>query len=865
MMSISRLTIDDLPAPLGVDEPPSISWAIESDEPGAFQITYQLEVLLDGCVAWESGVVRSRECIGIRPDLELLPRREYECVLKVVDNHGEHATATGRFETSKLDEPWQAEWICGRAELDDDGEVPPYHFLKEFPLKDRVVRARMYASALGCYTVQLNGAYVSDEYFAPGYTQYTDRVLYNSYDVTDLFAGSSSAFLDVEVSGGWYAGRLGLALKRNRFGSKRAFIMELHLWYEDGSHEVLGTDASWECTTDGPRRFADFFDGEVYDANREDGAGWAREPVEVLGSDAPALVAHMGLPVTRHERLVPEEVESAEEGVQLFRFSRNIAGVVALRDVVAERGEQITIRHGELAFDGVLCTDNLRTAKAELVYTCRDGLQSYLPRFTYMGFQYIAVSGKHLEASQIEAWELYSDMQETVSFYCSNSLLNQLQRNIMTSQKANFVDIPTDCPQRDERCGWTGDIALFAPTASFQMDISRFMRKWCGDVVLCQRDNGIVPVIVPDGGFESPAKDGFYGIVHKVSDSVWGDAVTLVPWAVYRSCGDSRILAETYEGMKAWVGYERRQAAKPFKHGWRRYIWSWGPHFGDWLAPGKSITENMKLGTWIATAYFANSARIVSESARVLGFFDDAREYEELFESICGAFRKKFIGPDHSITDGFQTVYALAICFDLLDDVEREAVGRSLDEDVRAHDYHLTTGFPGTPYLLEALSSTGHLDTAYRLLLQESCPSWLYPVTCGATSIWERWDALEPDGTLNELQVGSDNMVSFNHYAYGAVGLWMYEHIGGIRALEPGYRTIRIEPEPGGGIDCAWCSHVTPYGEVRVEWELEHGEGGRTLHLRALVPANTTAQIWAKGEQVETVGSGEYELAIPWD
>ena len=861
-MQIRKLSFDGLRHPPGMDTVPVISWQLVSDRKGSMQGAYRIVITQEERIVWDSGLIQSERSVGVRPECSLAPYTEYRCEVTACSNHGEQAKASGIFETGKMDDPWKAQWICAKGEIDDDEKVPPYHFLKEYPLTDkkRIVKARMYVTALGCFRVKLNGCAVSEDYFSPGYTQYTDRVLYCTYDVTDLVKDAVQIAVDAEVSGGWYAGRLGLSLKRGRFGKKRAFLMELHLRYGDGSCEIIRTDDDWEYTQDGPRRFADFFDGEIYDANREDSDSWERQKVSLLKEKTPKILAHMGAPVRRHERLIPEEIPCAQEGKQLFRFERNFAGIVTLQNIEAHKGQKIVIRHGELVQDGVLYTGNLRTAKAQLHYICKEGLQSYAPQFTYMGFQYIEVSGTTLKAEQITAFELYSDMEQTGDFSCSDEKLSRLHRNILTSTKANFVDIPTDCPQRDERCGWTGDISVFAPTASYLFDTGRFMKKWCGDVRACQTHKGIVPVIVPDGGFGQHGYEGLYGFAHHLSDAVWGDCITMVPWAAYRAGGNPGILEENYEGMKAWLGYERRQAAKPFSLGYKKYIWTWGLHFGDWLAPGGSMTENMKKAKWICTAYYANSARIVAESARLLGKEEEAEQYRALYEQIREAFRKAFIGPDHHITEGFQTIYALVLAFDLLGEEERRTAAADLNADVIAHGYHLTTGFAGTAYILEALSANGYEDTAWKLLMQEDCPGWLYPVKCGAASVWERWDALKEDGSVNNDQVGSDNMVSFNHYAYGSVGLWMYENIGGIRMTQVGYKEIRIEPKPGGGLTRARCSHESPYGKIETSWQIAEKADRRILKLYVHIPCNTRAQIWITGRQIAEVGSGDYEF-----
>lgn len=750
---------------------------------------------------------------------------------------------------------WQARWITGKEPVDDDCLVPPYHFLKQFSLQAKILSAKLCATALGCYSIKIDGHDISACYFAPGYTQYTKRVLYNTYDVAELLHGDGLHLMDVEVSGGWYAGRLGLSLKRNRFGKKRAFMMEMQITYEDGQTAILATDETWEYSIDGPRRFADFFDGEIYDANREDMSMWTKHPVDIYTGVVPDIEEAYGCLVCKHEKLIPTEIRTGRSGEQIFCFSRNIAGIISLQNVEGRKGQEITVAHGELLIDGVLSRENLRSAKAELHYICRDGMQSYEPRFTYMGFQYVCVTGAELTTDQICAWELYSDMEQIGSFSCSDARLNQLQQNILTSQKANFVDIPTDCPQRDERCGWTGDISVFAPTAVFNMDAGAFLRKWCRDMVLCQ-ERGIVPMIVPDGGFGMHGLESLFGLMHKGNDAVWGDAIILVPWAVYQSTGDIQILKECYDGMKAWLSYVQRQCAKPLPLGANRCIWSWGFHFGDWLAPGESLFENIKKAKWTSTAYFANSAKLLGQIAGILGQREDEKIYGKLFADICTAFRKKFVGKDRHIKKGFQSIYALALRFGLLSEEEATITAMDLNEDVIRHGYHLTTGFAGTPAILFALSDFGYADTAYRLLLQESCPGWLYPVLCDATSIWERWDALLPNGDLNESQVGNGNMVSLNHYAYGAVGEWLYRRIGGIEPTEAGYRTIRIAPVLGGGITWAKCSHKTPYGILAVHWWITE----TVFYLDVTIPKDTQAEIvMPDGRKIHS-GAGQHHF-----
>lgn len=749
---------------------------------------------------------------------------------------------------------WVAKWITGKGTLDEDEKVAPYIFQKRIRWSAPVVNAEIFATALGCYTIRINGERISDRYFAPGYTQYNKRVLYNRYDVTQLFQ-CTNALIQAEVSGGWYAGRLGLTLKGNRFGPKRAFLMELHLTFSDGRKAVIATNETWGVTTDGPRRFASFFDGELYDARMNPGTARWKRAVLYQGVVPELLEEEDGVPVLKQERLSPKRIWKGADGDTLIDFGRNIAGIVQIGPFEGKAGRKIVIRHGELVQNNRLFTENLRTAKATLTYICRDGEQEYHPEFTYMGFQYVSVSGMEVTEKNICAWELYSDMECVGTFNCSDERLNQLQRNIMTSLKANFVDIPTDCPQRDERSGWTGDIAVFAPTAAFNMDISRFMKKWLRDLSLSQHTNGVVPMFVPDNGFGWHKGDGLFGVLSNSQDAVWGDAAILVPWAVYQSVGDTAVLENQYESMKAWIAYEERMAGKN-SVGANRYIWSSGFHFGDWLAPGESMLENMKKAKWTSTAYFANSANLMSKIARILEKEEDAKKYTELYENICTAFREVLVDENGHIRKGFQSAYVLALQFGLLTEEQEQIAVRDLVADIRARDNHLATGFVGTDKLLFALSDHGAPDVAYDLLLQETYPSWLYPVMCGATSIWERWDSLRPDGTVNVDGTGEGNMVSFNHYAYGAVGSWLYSRVAGLEMTAPGYRTFRIAPIPGGGLTHARATHRSPYGEIISEWEI----ADKVFRLHVVVPEGTEAEIVLPDGTGTVYTAGEYRM-----
>ncbi len=850
MLKVTHLKTEDLTNPIGVDEPfPRFSWRLESDKKGVKQASYHIVVKASDDVVWDSGEVKNDQSLYIvYSGKELRPFTTYTWTVRVTDNLGKSACSeAASFETGRMGMPWAASWITTPGKIDDDNMTPPYLYRKVFTVQKPVVRARLYTSALGVYSINLGGRLVSDRFFAPGYTDYVRHVQYQAYDVTELISSGDNIMM-CEVAGGWYTGRLGMVLKGNRYGNKRALILELHMDYADGTKGIVCTDENFEYTCDGPRRFAGFFDGEVYDANREDSRSWKYEKALLYKGKTPQIVPDIGLPVSRHSEIVPVATHTVGESV-IYNFGRNIAGIIRLC-IDVPQGKTVTVLHAEiLGKDGDLYTGNLRTAKAQLIYISKDGVQEYEPRFTYMGFQYVKVEG--VDASQIKsicAHELYSDLTVTGSFSCSHARLNKLQENILTSQKANFVDIPTDCPQRDERVGWTGDIALFSPTAAFNMNVGRFMRKWLRDLRSEQQRfiSGNIPFVVPSGNV-------FW--MRLVTSPIWSDASVIVPWDTYMSTGDLRLLTESYESMKRWLSTMKRISTfgklPLMKNYYVYYFFSWG----DWVAPGIPIKEQWRRGKWISTAYFANSAKMVAKIAHLLGNARDAEKYERLSEKIRLSFCRTFLDEGGHIKNGFQSIYADAIRFGILPEKAHLAAVEDLEKDVVKHNNHLMTGFPGTPHLLFALADCGREDTAFRLLMQESCPSWLYPVKCGATSIWERWDALQEDGSVNEEQVGSSNMVSFNHYAYGAVGEFLYSRVAGLEPVESGYKHFKVAPMAGGGLTCAKACYQSPYGMILVEWAM--GED-QTFSLFVTVPPNTSATVCLPDKQQFNVGSGEH-------
>ena len=860
-LAVKNLRCEYKVDPAGIDvRKPRLSWQLESSERGVMQTSYEVRVagseeqLAKGKPIWGSGKQTSDASIQVEyggPALE--SGKVYYWQVRVADNQG-HLTAwskTAHWEMGLL-EPvdWKAKWITPNLEEDETKSNPAPMLRREFSVKKKVERARLYASAMGLYEMELNGKRVGDEYFTPGWTSYDFRYQYQTYDVTGLLKNGTNC-LGAMLGDGWFRGRIAWGGKRNSYGKKLALLAQLVIRYTDGTQEIVGTDDNWKTST-GPILESDIYNGEVYDARLEK-TGWKEagyddkewESVTVVDAPKAKVVAQAGPAVKEIEEIQPAKILKTPAGDTVIDMGQNMVGWVKFR-VTAPAGTTITLRHAEvLDSAGNFYTENLRSAQEKIRYTTKGrGPEIYQPHFTFQGFRYVAVSGwpGEVKPEDFTGVVVHSAMARTGAFESSSSLLNQLQHNIIWGQKGNFVDVPTDCPQRDERLGWTGDAQVFAGTASFNHDTAGFYTKWLKDVALDQEDDGAVPFVIPNVLSHDTRKG-------EAASAGWADVAVILPWTVYQAFGDKRILEEQYPSMKAWVEYMRRQAGES-------YLWKSGSSFGDWLAfattradyPGATTDKDL-----IQTAYFARSTALLAKTAKVLGKTEDAAEYESLEEKIKSAFQKEFVTPSGRLSSNTQTAYALALAFDLLPESMRPEAAARLAADVRKFG-HLTTGFLGTPVLCQALSDYGYLDEAYLLLNRKEYPSWLYPVTKGATTIWERWDGAKPDGSFQ-----NPSMNSFNHYAYGAIGDWMYRVVAGMEIDEkqPGYKHILIQPRPGGGLTYAKASVETLYGHVESGWKL--ADGKMTLHVE--VPPNTTATVRLSKAKLEGVSEGGKPLA----
>lgn len=689
---------------------------------------------------------------------------------------------------------WNAVWIQPEHDMGD--VVPVYE--KQFSLSKTPVKAVLHITALGVYEAQLNGKRIGNFVLAPGWTSYYSRLQYQEYDITSDIAAQNT--ITVAVGKGWYRSPMpGFCESSYQDGLRSwpaGLLAELTITYEDGTAETIGTDTSWSVA-ESATRFSEIYDGEHYDASKDFSA--TRGKINALEGPWDSLIPQEGPEVHEQERISPARIFTTPAGETVVDFGQELTGYVEL-SVNATCGDIIALSHAEVMDrDGNFYTENYRTARAKLHYICHDGWQTWHPHFTFFGFRYIRIDafpgGPALaKPENFTAIVVHSEMKRTGHLSCSDPLLNQLFSNIIRGQKGNFVDVPTDCPQRDERLGWTGDAQVFVRTACMNYDAEQFFTKWLADMAADQRDDGYVGHVIPDL-LQSP-----YG------SAAWGDAAVICPWEVYLAYGNPQILNRQFDCMKGWVDYITGSTKTP-------YLWTGGTHYGDWLgldAPSGSYKGSTR-EDFIASAFYAHSTELLIKAGHVLE--KDMADYETLYEKIIAAFRTAF--PAYTT----QTECVLAAHFHLTE--HPQAAADQLAKMVKEAGNQLQTGFVGTPYLLHVLSDYGYADLAYTLLLRKKYPSWLYPVTKGATTIWEHWDGIMEDGGF-----WSADMNSFNHYAYGSVADWVYQVAAGIHTVEaaPGYASIRFAPVPDTRLSWLTASLQTRHGLVESGWRQEDGK-----------------------------------------
>jgi alpha-L-rhamnosidase len=806
------------------------------------QTAYSLRVSTDekfssSKILWQSGKVESDESILLPykgPDLKSGLR--YFWQVKIWDNKGKESkwSTTAYWEMGLLSQSdWKAKWV------EMEGDTLRYssspHFRKEFLLSKSVSSARVYVTSHGFYELQMNGKKIGDQVFTPGWTSYSKRLQYQVYDITKALQKGKNA-IGAVLGDGWYRGTLAWGNNWAVYGRKLGLLLQVKITYTDGSESMIVSDESWKASNDGAIRMNDIYNGETYDATKKltgwnlpgyDDKIWQSVKTGIYNNSN--LIASEGSPIRKIQEIKPVKIFRTPKGNLVADMGQNMVGWLRLK-VSGSKGTIVVLRHAEVLDKfGEFYTTNLRAAKCQLTYTLAGtGEETYEPRFTFMGFRFVEVTGfpGELTADNLTGVVIHSDMAVTGSYECSNTLINKLQHNIQWGQKGNFVDVPTDCPQRDERLGWTGDAQAFSRTAAFNMDVSSFFTKWLKDISADQKQGGEVPDVIPDILNKQ-------GAVSAQPSAGWGDVSVIVPWTMYQVYGDKHFLENQYQSMRAWVEYIRKKAGES-------YIWKGGSKYGDWLFYHPPINNHTEPDGYtehdfIATAFFAYSSSILAEAAKILGKTEDAKMYSELFNKIKAVFIDEYVTKAGRVGTNSQTSYVLALKFNLLPENLRDKAANFLVSDIKSRRNHLSTGFLGTPYLCHVLSDNGYTDIAYDLLLQESYPSWLYPVKMGATTIWERWDGEKTDSTFQD-----PGMNSFNHYAYGAIGDWMYRVSAGIETMGPGYKHIIIQPHPSANnLTYSKASFESSYGTIASGWERKEGK----IIIKVSIPANTSATI----------------------
>ncbi len=883
--------------PLGIGETsPRLSWVVESGERGQRQTAYRIIVASSAAQLaeghgdlWDTGKVVSSETTGIVYAGKPLGSGQ-QCFwkIKVWDAvRRESLWSESAFWTMGLLQPsdWQAQWIGADQlrqaalaaatntasatpapakskssakstatgtnvpaanpastnapikntlpRMPSRATVPPAVYLRTgFTVKQRVACATLYATGLGWFDLHLNGRRVTDDYFNPGWTDYNKRVYYRAYDVTDTVRSGANAF-GVILSDGWYSGCIGWKSQRNHYGNHPRVLAQLVLEFADGTRQIVTTGPDWKASL-GPVTHADILQGETHDATKEI-SGWDKagfndkswQGVD-LGTDlSPVVQAHPGPPVVAFKEFTAKSITEPKPGRFVFDFGQNFAGVTRL-SVRGKAGQKITIRHGErLDPDGTIHTANLRTAAATDEYICKGkGTEVWSPRLTFHGFQYVEVTGLTEKPNDetIVGMALGSETTIAGEFACSDPMLNQLHNNVYWTQRANFIDIPTDCPQRDERLGWTGDAQVYIRTATLNTDVQAFFAKWLVDLEDGQRADGQFPKVAPvkvtdaDGG---PA---------------WADAGVICPWTIYEVYGDKRVLERHYPSMQKFIEFCGKRSTPELLPPAKYHC------YGDWVSIKTETPKEV-----IYTAYFAYSTRLLARAAEALGKTEDAVKYNALFEKIKAAFNTAYVAADGRIRGDTQCSYVLALAFELVDGEAAKRAAEHLVADIAKHDWRLTTGFVGTKDLMLVLAKIGRNDVAYRLVHNETFPSWGFSIKNGATSIWERWDGWTP-----EVGFEKSGMNSFAHYSFGAVYGWMAENIGGIRNAGLAYDRILIAPEPGGKLTSARVAYDSIRGTIRSEWK--KSAAGFTLNV--LIPANTTGIVSLPAASADDITEG---------
>jgi alpha-L-rhamnosidase len=878
-LSITDLRVEYRPAPIGIDvRRPRLSWRLESAGRNVLQARYRIRVASSaGKLAandadlWDSGDILSSQAAQVEYGGRALTSREQVWwSVEVEDTQGEVATGSSTWEMGLLRQTdWRGRWISlpGLAPDDAipearelDALLPASIFRRQFEVDGEVTRATLYATARGVYVARLNGERIGDQVLAPGWTDYNARIQYQTFDVTNSLKQGAN-ILGAEVGTGWYAGYVGWQGLCRHYGTTPQVLLQLHVDYADGRQDVLATDRTWEGGT-GPIRYSDFIMGEWYDARlagdwssaANEGGTW--QGVQDSAISAVPLVADVSEPVRAMEDVPAISMNEVEPGRWIFDLGANIAGWVRLQ-ARGDAGTQITLRHAEiLQPDGSLYTVNLRSARATdtFILAGTGAVEVFEPSFTWHGFRYVEVTGLPgtPDLSAVTGRFVGSDTERAGTFRCSDDLVNTLQDNIVRGQRGNFLSIPTDCPQRDERLGWMGDAQAFIGTAVGNMHLAAFFTKWMQDVEDAQDEQGAFPDVAPRA------------VDLAVGAPAWADAGVIVPWTIWRTYGDTRIIERHWPAMVRWMDWLER--------GNPDHLWNHdrGNDFGDWLSIEADTPKEL-----IGTAYWAYDARLMAEMAAATGRTDDATRFQAMFDAVRDAFRAAYLRPDGSLHGETQTCYCLALHFGLLTGAEAARATDLLVAEIERKNGHLSTGFVGVSYLCRVLSANGRADVAYRLLHQQTFPSWKYSILHGATTIWERWD-----GWTEEKGFQDPGMNSFNHYSLGSVGEWLRRSVAGIDQPRDaaGHQRLRLAPQIDDSLEWAEGTYESMAGEIVSRWDRAEG----LVRYTFTVPANVVADVEletragdivecepaasrqgsADGTSTYSIGSGEWTFVV---
>ena len=842
----TALRCEYLISPLSVDvATPRLSWIIESQERGVMQTAYEILVastqrLLDQNHGdlWESGKVTTDQSNQVLyAGAPLGTRATCFWKVRVWDNH-DHASNFSKPAMWRMGlltkADWKLQWIGLKADPSADLRPSPYA-RKEFVAAKTVRRAFAYITARGMFIASINGNRVGKEFLSPEWSDYKKRIQYFTYDVTSQIRKGANC-LGIIIGDGWYKGYVGFALKPNNYGDQTSALLQLHIEYSDGTEEIVGTDATWKGSY-GPILSSDMLMGESYDARREM-RGWDKpgfddthwQSVDVFPPPEARLVPLRTDPVRITQNLKPKKITEPVNGTFVIDFGQNFAGFCRLK-VQGQAGMTVTLRHAEvLNPDGTIYTTNLRRAKATETYILHGGHEEvFQPHFTFHGFRYVEITGlsKKPQRDAILGYAINTDLPISGTFVCSDAMVNQLFSNILWSQRGNFISIPTDCPQRDERLGWMGDAQIFVRTASFNMDVASFMTKWMTDVEDSQSPQGAFKDTNPY--IDGLGTDGAPG---------WGDAGVIIPWYIYRTYGDKSILEQHFDAMTKWMRY--LEEGNP-NHIRKNRL---NNNYGDWLSINAETPKDL-----LATAFWAHDAWLMADMAKAIGKTSDERYYKSLFDSVRAAFQKTYIASDGQLEGKTQTGYVLALAFNLMPQNLRSRAAELLVKDIQDRENHLSTGFIGVKYLNPVLAESGNLDLAYRLLFNTTFPSWGYPITQGATTIWERWD-----GWTAEKGFQDPGMNSFNHYSMGSVGEWLYRFVAGID-LDPdvaGYKRFVVRPRPNEKLKNVRAEYRSIQGAIKVDWTQQEGK----FTLKVTVPANTTSLVYVPASDPDKVLEG---------